>query len=262
MPPSQHLPSVSPDRAPSVARSQPASRLEPQTAGPWRLIAEGADIRCDRGTRSRLLTQLADRFGLTTDNRTVLEMRHDPDPASFWRVLREAAEAWTQNVESRVPILLHSPRARFYPLPALLEASNAWKDQARDAMLTSEWLLRTLNTLQQLQGPDYQAWVEASRPPAPQTTSWTPSAQTWLTATPDLQGEPRPLVVQTSEATAPQAGEALLLTRPGEIPWSVTVVGPAFALEEPTPEVLHTLEAMDLAGMAWSQWTSEPETQP
>ena len=210
---------------------------------------------------SHLVTRLGSHFGFTSEDCEGVAARMRANGwTNSWTAVEASAMAWCQSV---APVAWHlGPRAPFFPQQRLHETLGELVGELRDRLLLADrrWFMEAVNALDLLLETEWQArhtWT----PAAPALIQpWPLDDRTWLTCTPDLEGHPRPILLQTVEATAPQAGEALLLTRAGESPWSISVVGPAFCLEESRPEHLWTAAAMHHTGMAWSEWM--PTTTP
>ena len=219
--------------------------------------AHGAGQR--DAVHSMVVTRLGRHFAITDDDSAkIAEAMRSATWSLSWSAVEASALAFTRSVK---PHYLHlGPRAPFYPQEALHSATTALLEALLDRLLLADrrWWVEGVNALDNRDAQARQH-IFPSVPPEPELPlAWPLDPRTWLTCTPDLEGRPRPILVQTVEATAPQAGEALLLTRPGEAPWSISVVGPAICLEETRPAHLWTAAAMHHSGMAWSEWMPTP----
>ena len=208
---------------------------------------------------SQVVTRLGSHFGITDDDsQRIVEAMRTATWSQSWAALEASAMAWCRSVK---PHYMHlGPKGPFYPQELLHNATAALLGALHDRLLLADrrWFVEGVNALDSRDSQERER-IFPNVPPEPELQlAWPLDSRTWLTCTPDLEGKPRPVLVQTVEPTAPQAGEALLLTRPGEAAWSISVVGPAISLEEARLEHRWMAAAMEHAGMAWSEWMPTP----
>jgi len=223
---------------------------------PLACIAEAQRAGQRDAIHSRVVTRLGSHFGFTPEvSQQIEEAMRAATWSQSWAALEASAMAWCRSVK---PHYMHlGPKGPFYPQELLHNATAALLGALHDRLLLADqrWFIEGANALDTLSSQERER-IFPNVPPEPELQlAWPLDSQTWLTCTPDLEGKPRPILVRTVEATAPQAGEALLLTRPGEASWSISVVGPAISLEEARPERRWMAASMHHSGMAWSEWT-------
>ena len=169
------------------------------------------------------------------------------DWKDMWKRLLAAWDAHTRSVQEE-GILDLSDREEFFPVEGLTEAWERYSASLRRSMYQdqrTEWIDLALGD------PGWRTYAEKLSPAQPPHRPLLfPAEGAWLVSVAALDGDPRPLAVQTQDGSPPIQGDSLLLTRLALAPWAVTVVGPSIMIPE-TPQGWNTIRSLDFVGKAW-----------